>query len=381
MTTTAKKTTTSRRAERWRSEVARVAHAIHANLLWILLAVYALAALVPGPGLALRTVTLGRLSLGASDASPHLDLSLPALLLAVLLFNAALGVDVVDALRLVKRPKVLTFGLLANITVPLLITVAASGLLGIWHDADEIHALLVGLALVAAMPIAGSSTAWAQNANGNMALSVGLVLFSTVLSPLLTPLAFHVVAAVTSGDYADDLIELAGGDAPLFLAVAVVVPSMLGMLAHRLIGRVRLERAKPVIKLVNLLVILTLNYSNGSVALPRVLTAPDPDLMALLVGITAAMVALAFTAGRGLGRVLGAGKPERTSLTYALGMNNNGTGLVLAATALGDHPNVILTIVIYNLVQQIVAGAFGQLSQRRSGAVDGEPGLPVGAGG
>jgi len=37
-------------------------------------------------------------------------------------------------------------------------------------------------------------------------------------------------------------------------------------------------------------------------------------------------------------------------------MNNNGTGSVLATIALADHPQVFLPIIIYNLVQYLVAG-------------------------
>ena len=67
-----------------------------------------------------------------------------------------------------------------------------------WHNPDEVQNILVGLALVASMPIAGSSTAWSQNANGDMALSLGLVLGSTLLSPLTTPMALHAVGFMTT---------------------------------------------------------------------------------------------------------------------------------------------------------------------------------------
>jgi BASS family bile acid:Na+ symporter len=35
----------------------------------------------------------------------------------------------------------------------------------------------------------------------------------------------------------------------------------------------------------------------------------------------------------------------------------NGTGLVLASMALADHPQVLLPIILYTLVQNLVAGA------------------------
>ncbi len=40
---------------------------------------------------------------------------------------------------------------------------------------------------------------------------------------------------------------------------------------------------------------------------------------------------------------------------FGLGMNNNGTGLVLAASALSDHPAVLLPMIFYTLTQQVLA--------------------------
>lgn len=40
---------------------------------------------------------------------------------------------------------------------------------------------------------------------------------------------------------------------------------------------------------------------------------------------------------------------------FGLGMNNNGTGLVLGSLALANYPRVLLPIIFYNLVQHLVA--------------------------
>jgi hypothetical protein len=47
----------------------------------------------------------------------------------------------------------------------------------------------------------------------------------------------------------------------------------------------------------------------------------------------------------------------QASLMFGLGMNNNGTGLVLASMALADYPRVMLPIIFYNLIQHLVAGS------------------------
>jgi BASS family bile acid:Na+ symporter len=49
---------------------------------------------------------------------------------------------------------------------------------------------------------------------------------------------------------------------------------------------------------------------------------------------------------------------------FGLGMNNNGTGLVLAGATLSDHPFVMVPIIFYNLIQHLVAGTVDYLRYR-----------------
>src|SRR5258706_9850142 len=107
--------------------VRAIAHFLHAQLLWLLITAYILAALVPGPGLGLRSISFGSVGTG-------LSLNLPSLLLAVLLFNAGLGTRL-DALRRFRESRVvLAAGALANLFVPVLAVFAASLLLYHWHN-------------------------------------------------------------------------------------------------------------------------------------------------------------------------------------------------------------------------------------------------------
>jgi BASS family bile acid:Na+ symporter len=344
----------------WRSRVDIVVRAIHDKLVWVLLGTYLLAVVVPAPGLALRSVSAGAVHAGHAS----LPLSAPTLLLELLLFNASLGVNAGEIARLVHRVRVALVGLFANSALPLLFTAAVAVVFSRWHDTDEVQSLLVGLAFVAAMPIAGSSTAWSQNAEGNVALSLGLVLASTLISPLLTPLEFRIVAGFTTGDYSEDLLELAGGSTELFLVSAVLAPSALAMAARAMIGTARVSRVLPLVKLVNTGVLVTLNYINAAATLPNVLRRPDGDYLLLVFGVTTVLCSSAFIAGRSIGALVGAREAERISLMFGLGMNNNGSGLVLATTTMADHPNVLLTIVAYNLVQQVVAGVADHLQLR-----------------
>jgi bile acid:Na+ symporter, BASS family len=341
--------------------IAKVSRSFHGYLLWLLVGSYAVGAVWPGPGLKARSVSVGEVNL----FHEQVNLSLPVLALASLLLNAGLGVQVSQLQGLARRPAALLAGLVANLLIPITYILGVTLVMNAWHNPYEVRNILVGLALVASMPIAGSSTAWSQNADGDLALSLGLVLGSTLLSPLTTPLALHAVGFMTSGDYAADLHDLATGGAGAFLAMGVILPSMFGIAIRQAVGERRLDAAKPALKLANTGVLLFLNDSNASASLPQAIARPDPDFLAATLAIVVGLCALTFAAGWALARLLRVGHDQRTSLMFGLGMNNNGTGLVMASLALADHPRVLLPILFYNLVQHLAAGAADRMLRNR----------------
>jgi BASS family bile acid:Na+ symporter len=122
---------------------------------------------------------------------------------------------------------------------------------------------------------------------------------------------------------------------------------------------------KPYVKLINYCVLVLLNYSNASLTLPTVVAQPDIDFLALILVITVALCLVAFVSGYLLGRILGTERDETISLLFGLGMNNNGSALVLASMAMVDHPLIMLPIIFYNLVQHLVASLVDSVLFRR----------------
>ncbi len=313
-------------------------------------------------GLGIRDVSVGEIALFGAKTR----ISLSMLMLSALLLNAGMGVRWDTIREMLRGPSLLGAGLLANLLIPIAFILVVTRIMAGWHNADEVQNILVGLALVASMPIAGSSTAWAQNADGELTLSLGMVLFSTLLSPVTTPIALHSVGLMATGDYAEDLHELAAGGTGMFLAVCVLAPSLAGIGVRHVVGDARYAVARPRLKLINSAILLVLNYSNASVSLPQAVADPDPDFLAVTVVIVVALCVLAFGAGWLVSRLLRATPAQRTSLMFGLGMNNNGTGLVLASMALADHPRVMLPIIFYNLAQHLIAGVVDRLNCRSS---------------
>jgi len=338
--------------------LARAGAALQRRLLWIMLGAYALAAVLPGPGTAIRGVSLGRLG-GA-------ELPLQAGLLAVVVFNAGLTAKAEQLPKLLRRPGPLLLGVMINALLPTVLLAVASVAAEGWHSQREAQSLLTGLALVGAMPVAAGATVFAQGSGGNSELSLGLVLGSTLLSPLTIPLGLYLAGFLAGGDYATDLRAAARTGGGLFAVLVVLVPCVLGLLAGQLVSRTGtgLRPALPTIRLVNLAVVVTLSYSNACGALGQVILRPDPDFLALVVVAAAAMCGISFLTGWVIAGRLRIGRADSIALTYASGMNNSSAGAVLAATRMPDHPAVLLPILAYSLLQKVLAGSVGHFVHR-----------------
>jgi BASS family bile acid:Na+ symporter len=333
---------------------------IHHRLLWFLISAYAIAAVFPTVGLWIRNVSFGDVQLFQTQ----IHVSLLLLLLATLMFNAGLGVKASQLKSLMQKGRVILAGLAANLIIPMLYIFGITLVMRLWYEPDEAQHILVGLALVAAMPIAGASTAWAQNSNGNLALSLGLVLSSTVLSPIITPVALQVFGEMASEEYETVMQDLAAYGSGAFLGLWIVLPSMMGLAVRFAVPEARLTGVMPFIKLINSIVLLLLNYSNGAVSLPQAVADRDFDFLAVTLGITMGLCVTAFASGYGLSRLFQVDQADRVSLMYGLGMNNNGTGLVLASLALASYPRVMVPIIFYNLVQHLVAESVHEVTGR-----------------
>jgi BASS family bile acid:Na+ symporter len=174
--------------------VASLSAFLHRHFLWLVLGGYAAAAFTPSPGLWIRDVSFGEARLFGQKTR----ITLPMLLLALLLLNAGLGARPARLKGLPRLWPVLLAGLAANLLVPVAFIFAATPMTDWWLDADEVQSILLGLAVIAAMPIAGSSTAWSQSADGDLILSLGLVVLSTLLSPVTTPVTLRVASPASS---------------------------------------------------------------------------------------------------------------------------------------------------------------------------------------
>ena len=327
----------------------RLARAVHRHFLWLLLACYAVATLWPTPGLALRHWHW------SPAGQPDLLVSFPLVLLALILFAAALLTDITQIRTVLQHPVVLCVSLLAVWIGPALLVVAAGFVIPWALDGEATTGLLVGLALVATMPVANSSVGWTQNALGDLALSLALVVLSISLSPLVTPQLLSVLGMSLSPQeqaYCEALVSRFSG---VFFIVWVILPTAAGFLCRYFVAPERRSHVAPWFALASAAALLALNYINSALALPKVYDAP-----LLLLVITVALVALLSVVGLvvawAVARLMRLSPATRSALMFGLSMKHTGLALILADAVLANQPIAILVIVLATLMQHLFAG-------------------------
>lgn len=110
-------------------------------------------------------------------------------ILTVLMFDLGLSLKITDFLNIVKRPKAIVLGLFGQLVILPVIAIAIGAVLGL----TELY--FIGLILIACSPGGSSSNIFSKLAGGDVALSVSLTAFSSILTLFTLPLIMQCATA------------------------------------------------------------------------------------------------------------------------------------------------------------------------------------------
>lgn len=335
----------------------RIARFVHRRILLLLIGSYILAAVVPTAGAALREL---RWDLGAVGV-----LDVPQAMLAALLFLSAMAASPALMIDSWKHPRALAAAVIAKIVVPPLAVLAIMVLVRFAGAEDAVAPLIVGLVILAAMPVASSAPAWTQEAGGNVALALGILVASLFAGPFAGSL------------WAPRLVDWQATGAPVPMAPLraatyflgwIVAPSVAGMLVRYAIGDQTFQRLRPHVGLASVVLLLALIYAFAAAALDDLTQRGDGMLVVWSFALSGALCVLLFALGWGLGRFLRFDRPSRITLTYAVGMHNNGVAMLIGAEFLPTDSPIFLPMISYALCQHMLAALVDSSYQRSAGA-------------
>lgn len=324
-------------------------------LVGLLVGSYALAALVPGPGVWLR-----ELSFGPAPESVRFSL----VMVSVLLFCGAVSIESSKLRELAGRMRELGVALVGVWAPPVLVVAAWAVIADWWLEPTEAAALVIGLALAGAMPVANSAVAWAHQSGGSLVWALGLVVVSISVCPWVTPVVMRLMGLAWSGAEAAHAGLLVTRFTGLVFAIWVLGPTLVGFLARWATGSERVTAAKPALTLTSAAALLLLNYANAATALPSLVSEPDWALLATTVLAASTLPISGAVVGVVISRLARVARPARLAWAYSLGMKNTGLALGLAGVTLGDQPIAVLAILAVTLTQHAVAGAVHSVASR-----------------
>lgn len=320
---------------------------VRRHFLWLLIACYVLAVIVPGPGIAVRSW---------SWSSPHFaNVPLASLvLLAVMLFVAAVLADLEQARIVSRQPLVVLMALAAVWLGPSLLTVVVGRILPTSIGGTATAGLLVSFALIASMPVANSSVGWTQSAGGNLGLSLALVVISILLSPWITP---HLVSllGMSLGESRQQCELLVNQFSGSFFIVWVILPTAAGFAVRQVVSAAKIQALRPTLTLVSAAALLILNYINSVLALPKAYGSPI-SVLATTTILATSLAAIGIALGWAIARLVHLPSETRTALMFGLSMKHTGLALILAGAVLSNEPLAILLIVLATLMQHVLAG-------------------------
>ena len=238
--------------------------------------------------------------------------------LALIMFSVALGLKIEHFIELKKRPRLVFAGIVGQIIALPLFTLLLTIIL------QPPPSVALGMIVVSSCPGGNVSNFLTSISRGDVALSVTLTAISSISAVLLTPIS--IVFWSGFNPEVSALIQSIGLDVKDFLVQTtfmLLIPLILGMVVAYKGKKVAKFLYQPMrfisffILIGFIVVTFANNYANflayANIIVPTVILH---NIMALLIGFSA-------------GKLISAPMDSRRALTFEVGIQNSGLGLVI----------------------------------------------------
>lgn len=234
------------------------------------------------------------------------------------MFGVALNLTIGDFKRLFQNPKPALVGVLSQFVVLPLITFFLVLLI------QPAASIALGMIIVAACPGGNISNFMSVLGKGNVALSVTLTAFSTILAVFMTPFNLSFYGSMY-GPANQILTDVEMSYLEVFKTIVTIfgIPIVLGMLFRHFLPRFALKVEK-VMKIVSILI-----FAAIVILAFRANLDIFYDYIHLVIYIVFFHNAIALITGYQLGRAFNLPSPDKKTLAIETGIQNTALGLLL----------------------------------------------------
>ena len=268
-----------------------------------------------------------------------------ALLLGIAMFGMGTTIKTSDFKKIFTRPKEMLLGCLAQYTImPVLAWVLA---VIFKLDSD----LALGVILVGCCPGGTASNVITHIANGDVPLSVGMTITSTLLAPLFTPALVYLLAGTW--------VKVSFFAMLKTVITIILIPVLLGIAANHFEGKIikKVSSALPSVSSVAIVILIAGIVAANS---EKILTS---GLLVLI--IVALHNLLGLIMGLGLSKLFKLNYDKATAVAIEVAMQNSGLAISLAAINFVASPLATLPGAIFSVWHNMSGSAFAGIRRIR----------------
>ena len=265
--------------------------------------------------------------------------------LGVAMFGMGLTIKMGDFRVVFSHPKEIVLGCICQYTI---MPLCAWGLAVLLHlDSD----LALGVILVGCCPGGTASNVITYIAGGDVPLSVGMTIVSTLIAPLMTPFLVYVLAGAW--------VEVSFLAMVISVVKVILVPVLLGILIRSLFGKQiqKISDVLPLISVVSIVMIISGIVANNN---EKIVSCG-----LLVLGV----VMLHNIFGMGIGLVLAnvfhVEYKKATAIAIEVGMQNSGLAVSLATANFAANPLATLPGAILSVWHNISGSIFASIRRRK----------------
>ena len=265
--------------------------------------------------------------------------------LGAAMFGMGLTIKAEDFRIVFTRPKDLCIGFILQYTVMPLAAFAVAKAFGLSAD------LALGVILVGCCPGGTASNVITYVAKGDVPLSVGMTIVSTLLAPLCTPVLVYFLAG--------SWVEVSLVTMMISVVKVVLIPVLAGILIYRIFPK-QVDAVREMLPLVSVIaIVMIISGIVGSNA-EKIMTC---GLLVMVV------VAIHNTIGLALGTVaaklMKLEEKKVTAIGIEVGMQNSGLAISLATANFAANPLATLPGAIFSVWHNISGTIYAGIRNRR----------------
>lgn len=267
------------------------------------------------------------------------------LFLGTAMFGMGLTIKADDFKVVFTRPKDLCIGFVLQYTVMPLTAFALAKAFGLSAD------LALGVILVGCCPGGTASNVITYVAKGDVPLSVGMTIVSTLLAPLCTPILVYFLAG--------SWVEVSLASMMISVVKVVLIPVLAGILIYRIFPR-QVDAVREMLPLISVVaIVMIISGIVGSNA-EKIMTC---GLLVMVV------VAIHNTIGLALGtaaaKLMKLEEKKVTAIGIEVGMQNSGLAISLATANFAANPLATLPGAIFSVWHNISGTIYAGIRNRK----------------